>query len=276
LRNEELEVIVEKRTRNLKSSNLELTRSNKDLEQFAYIASHDLQEPLRIVGNFVGLLGRNYKDKLDANAYEYIDFAVDGVQRMSNLIKSLLTYSRVGRKENEYSTANLNDVLELKERDLSQLIKERKVVLEINKMPSIFCDRNQIGMVFYNLINNAIKFNKSECPTVTVSPYLEVPETCWGFKVADNGIGIEPDFQDQIFEIFRRLHSKKDYEGTGIGLSLCKKIIENHGGKIWVESVLGEGTTFFFTINKNLDALIREKKMEEDILSKKQFASTQN
>ena len=143
-------------------------------------------------------------------------------------------------------------------------------------MPTVFCGRDQIAMVFYNLMNNAIKFNKSEHPKVTVAPFYDVPDTCLGFSVVDNGIGIEPQFQEQIFEIFRRLHNKQDYEGTGIGLSLCKKIVERHGGKIWIESVPGEGTTFFFTISKNLEALVRERAMEEDILSKKQFTSTEN
>ncbi len=258
-RNEELEAIVEKRTQKLSESNKELMRSNNDLEQFAYIASHDLKEPLRMIGNFVGLLSRRYKNQLDQNAFEYIDFVEDGVFRMSGLINSLLTYSRVGRKETEFNEVNLGNTIEVKLFDLSALIKDRKVDIQIDPMPFIYCEKNQLGMVFYNLINNAIKFNKSENPVIKITNHQNPPEGFWQFSVSDNGIGIAPEYKDQIFEIFRRLHTKQEYEGTGIGLALCHKIIDRHGGKIWIESSLGEGTTFYLTIAKNLKEVSLER-----------------
>ena len=250
-RNDHLEMEIAKRTQNLQESNEDLQRSNKDLEQFAYIASHDLQEPLRIVGNFIGLLGRQYKQHFDEQAFQYIDYAVDGVSRMSQLITNLLTYSRVGRREIEFQNTNLNQILGEKIHDLSHKINERNVELIIDTMPEIICEQNQIGMVFFNLINNAIKFNKSDTPRVIVT-YEEEGDCFWKFSIKDNGIGIDPKYQDQIFEIFKRLHNKKDYEGTGIGLAFCHKIIHRHGGKIWIESKLGEGATFHFTICKKL------------------------
>ncbi len=251
-RNDHLEIEIAKRTQNLQESNEDLQRSNKDLEQFAYIASHDLQEPLRIVGNFIGLLGRQYKEHLDERAFKYIDFAVDGVTRMSQLITNLLTYSRVGRQEIKFQNTNLNQILREKIHDLSHKIEERNVDLKVDDMPEISCEQNQIGMVFFNLINNAIKFNKSEMPKVIVSCDSKSSDEFWKFSVKDNGIGIDPKYQVQIFEIFKRLHNKTDYEGTGIGLAFCQKIIHRHGGKIWLDSKLGEGATFHFTIHKHL------------------------
>ena len=251
-RNEHLEIEIAKRTQNLQESNKDLQRSNKDLEQFAYIASHDLQEPLRIVGNFINLLERKYEKQLDKQAFKYIDFAKDGVTRMSQLITNLLTYSIVGRKEIEFQHTNLNQILSQKTHDLSHKIQERNVELKVDKMPDIYCEQNQIGMVFFNLINNAIKFNKNKSPLVVISYHEELSDAAWTFSVKDNGIGIEPKYQKQIFEIFKRLHNKQEYEGTGIGLAFCQKIIHRHGGKIWIDSSLGQGTTFYFSIDKYL------------------------
>lgn len=251
-RNEELEKIVEKRTKNLQESNDELMRSNEDLEQFAYIASHDLQEPLRIISNFVGLLGRKYKDQLDERAFEYIHFAEDAAKRMSKLIKSILTYSRVDKKELDLNNADLNLSLEAKIMDLSQKIEERNAKVTFDEIPTIFCEKSQIAMVFYNLINNAIKFNKNDKPTVHIGYSDNGPNGQHLFSVKDNGIGIAPQYQQKIFEIFRRLHSNQEYEGTGIGLALCQKIIVRHGGRIWLTSEEGKGTTFYFTISKQL------------------------
>lgn len=252
VRNEELEKIVQMRTANLSQSNKELKRNNKDLEQFAYVASHDLKEPLRIVGNFVGLLSRKYKNNLDDTANEFIFYIEDGVKRMAALIDSILTYSGVGEKKITLRNGDLNDVLKIKMRDLSQRIKEKNVELKVGQLPVVFCETSQIAMVFYNLINNAIKFNENEKPTVAVTSHDDGPDGYWKFSVTDNGIGIAPEFQDKIFEIFRRLHSKSEYEGTGIGLALCQKIVDRHGGEIWIKSQPGEGATFFFTIDKNL------------------------
>lgn len=244
------ELALQERELNLRESNDNLQRSNNDLEQFAYIASHDLQEPLRVVGNFISLLKRQYKEQLDEVAFQYIDFAVDGVSRMSKQIKSILDFSRISQKEIEFKLTNLNNVIIIKLHDLSQNIKDKNVKVHIDEMPEIICEKNQIAMVFHNLISNAIKFNKKESPLVTISNNTIASSEFWHFSVKDNGIGIAPEYQEKIFEIFRRLHSKKDYEGTGIGLALTQKIIHRHGGKIWVDSVEGEGTTFNFTISK--------------------------
>ena len=246
------EVLAKEHTQKLSEFNKELKRSNKDLEQFAYIASHDLKEPLRIIGNFSGLLARTYKTKLDQNAFEYINFIEDGVKRMSNLINSLLTYSRVGRKETKFRDVDLNKLVAIKLFDLSKVIQEQNAKIITAKLPVIYGEQEQIGMVFYNLINNAIKFNKQAVPTVTIKLEDRTNKDHWQFSVTDNGIGIESKYQQQIFEIFRRLHGKKEYTGTGIGLSVCQKIVFRHEGKIWLTSALGEGTTFYFTISKHL------------------------
>jgi len=248
----ESEHLAQAHTKQLQEFNKELKRSNKDLEQFAYIASHDLKEPLRIIGNFSGLLARSYKTELDEDAFQYINFIEDGVRRMSNLINSLLTYSRVGRKETKFRNIDLNKLVEFKLFDLSKVIEERNAEVIVDTLPTIYGEREQIGMVFYNLINNAIKFNKQAKPIVSIKMEEAASQDCWQFAVADNGIGIDPRYQDQIFEIFRRLHGKKDYEGTGIGLSVCQKIVFRHEGKIWLDSTLGKGTTFHFTISKKL------------------------
>jgi len=250
-RNEELESIVAQRTKSLQSSNAELLRSNNDLEQFAYIASHDLQEPLRTIGSFIGLLGKSYEDQLPEEAKQYIAFANDGVHRMSKLIKSLLTYSKVGREGIEFSNTNLSFLLSQKLIDLSKKIEERNVVIEMDCLPDIHCEPNQLGMVFYNLVNNAIKFNNSTTPTVKIKRHDQAPEGFWKFSVQDNGIGIDEKYQKKIFEIFSRLHGR-EYEGTGIGLALCQKIVLAHGGEIWLESQKGEGTTFFITVSKQM------------------------
>ncbi|MFK7775358.1 MAG: two-component regulator propeller domain-containing protein [Saprospiraceae bacterium] len=245
---------LQEREQNLQESNMNLQRSNKDLEQFAYIASHDLQEPLRVVGSFIGLLRRRYHQHFDEEAFQYIDFAIDGVTRMSQQIKSILDFSRVSQKDIEFKLVNMDNVVFTKLHDLSQNIKEKNVQITANKLPDIVCEKNQIEMVFHNLICNAIKFNKKESPVVIISNNEIASDEFWQFSVEDNGIGIAKEYQSKIFKIFRRLHSKKDYEGTGIGLALSQKIVHRHGGKIWVESIEGEGTTFYFTISKNLKA----------------------
>ena len=251
-RNEHLEIEIAKRTQNLRLSNEELIRSNKDLEQFAYIASHDLQEPLRVVGNFIGLLRKRYEKHFDEEAFQYIDFAVDGVQRMSKQIKSVLLFSKVSQKSNSYQLTDVNEIIKTKLHDLSKNIEEKNVTFKIENMPEIVCEKMQIEMVFFNLIGNAIKFNKSDQPLITISNHTAADNGFWHFSVKDNGIGIEPKYQNQIFEIFRRLHNKRDYEGTGIGLALCQKIIHRHEGEIWIESIKDKGTTFHFTISKKL------------------------
>ena len=248
-KNRELEEKVTERTEKLERSNDELKRSNLDLEQFAYAASHDLQEPLRTITNFVQLLDRRFGEKLGDEGKEYVFFAVDGAKRMSSLIKDLLEYSRVGRKEATKQKTDLTMIFDSKLRDLSQKIKEKNaVVTRVNLPEELHCVPNQISILLYNLINNGLKFNNKPTPTVEVRGMER--ENDWLFTVTDNGIGIAEEYKESIFEIFRRLHAKDEYEGSGIGLAICKKIVMRHEGDIWLESEEGEGTTFFFTIKK--------------------------
>ena len=250
LLNEKLEQQVKVRTVDLQQSNLELRRSNQDLEQFAYIASHDLQEPLRMVGNFVQLLERQYNDKIDEEGKKYIKYIVDGVSRMSKLIQNLLKYSRVGRKEAELRTIKLDRIVEAKLFGLKGRIKDTKAVVDMLDLPKeVYCEPDQIGMVFFNLITNALKFNKTR-PEIEIG--YEDKSDALLFYVKDNGIGIDSRYATKVFEIFKRLHRREDYEGTGIGLALCKKIIARHGGEIWFTSEINKGTIFYFTISKSL------------------------
>lgn len=248
-KNRELEEKVNERTEKLARSNDELKRSNLDLEQFAYAASHDLQEPLRTITNFVQLLDRRFSDKIGEEGKEYVFFAVDGAKRMSSLIKDLLEYSRVGRKEATIQKTDLTMIFDSKLRDLSQRIKEKNAEVKRIGLPEdLFCVPNQISILLYNLINNGLKFNNSSTPEVEVRGMER--DDHWLFTVTDNGIGIPEEYKENIFEIFRRLHAKDEYEGSGIGLAICKKIVMRHEGDIWLESQEGEGTTFFFTIKK--------------------------
>jgi len=244
----------------------ELQRSNQELEQFAYIASHDLQEPLRMVGSFVQLIGRKYSDKIDDSGREYIAFAIDGVNRMSELIKGLLSFSRVGRQNANFEISDLNTIVEKKMLDIRNYTIERKAEVHTNTLPTqVFCDSTQIGAIFYNLIVNAIKFNKKEKPTVDVRLANENQDE-YLFSVKDNGIGISQDYKERVFEVFKRLNSNDEFKGSGIGLALCKRIIDNHQGEIWFESEEGQGTTFFFTISKKLDTnspqIYQQKKLK--------------
>ncbi len=231
----------------------ELQRSNKELEQFAYIASHDLQEPLRMIGSFVQLIDRRYADKLDDAGKEYIAFTVDGVNRMSALIKGLLSFSRLGRQHANFEWCNLNTIVEKKMLDTQKYIKERNAKVTVDRLPeAVFCDATQIGAIFYNLVVNAIKFNRKDNPSVSIKLEEEQVKH-WIFSVKDNGIGIKSEYQQAVFGIFKRLNSSDEFKGSGIGLALCKRIVDNHEGEIWYESEEGEGTTFFFTISKYLN-----------------------
>ncbi len=225
----------------------ELKRSNAELEQFAYIASHDLQEPLRMVTSYLQLLEKRYKNELDKDARDFIHFAVDGSNRMRNLIHSLLEYSRINRvKPFEWIDTNelMDDVLQ----NLQTSIKENNTLIRVNKMPRIYGDYVLINQLFQNLIGNAIKFRSDDPSVITVSG-KELEEE-YLFSVEDNGIGIKKEYSDNIFVIFKRLHSKEKYSGTGMGLAICKKIVERHDGKIWVESMPENGSVFHFTIKK--------------------------
>jgi light-regulated signal transduction histidine kinase (bacteriophytochrome) len=224
----------------------ELARSNADLQQFAYVASHDLQEPLRMVASYTQLLGKRYRGKLDADADDFIAFAVDGAHRMQVLINDLLAYSRVGSRGREFGSTNSESVLEAAQVNLMAAIEEAHAVISHDPLPTIPVDATQLSQVFQNLIGNALKFHGPEPPRIHVSVQQEAGE--WRFSVRDNGIGIEPHDADRIFVIFQRLHAGQEYPGTGIGLAITKKIVERHGGRIWVVSEPGKGSTFTFTI----------------------------
>jgi PAS domain S-box-containing protein len=225
----------------------ELARSNQELEQFAYVASHDLQEPLRMVSNYTQLLGKRYKDQLDADANEFIDFAVDGARRMQDLIRDLLEYARVGTRGKEFKPVPGEKVVGSAVQNLAGAIEEAQAEIVVETMPILTCDATQLAQVFQNLIGNAIKFRRPGAqPVIRVS----TTRVDGGHLIAikDNGIGIEPKYFERIFQMFQRLHGRGEYPGTGIGLALCKKIVERHGGRIKVESEPGQGTTFSFTL----------------------------
>jgi PAS domain S-box-containing protein len=230
----------------LKEKTEELARSNKDLEQFAYVASHDLQEPLRMVTSYVQLLARRYQGKLDSDADEFIGFAVDGAVRMRKLINDLLTYSRVGTQGKDLSPTDSEAVLAQSVNDLKVAIEENGALVTHAPLPMVMADRPQLGQLFQNLIGNAIKFRGNELPHVHISANRN--GNGWTFSVRDNGIGIAAEYSERIFIIFQRLHNRQEYAGTGIGLAICKKIVERHGGHIWVESNVGKGATFYFTL----------------------------
>jgi signal transduction histidine kinase len=224
----------------------ELKRSNTDLEQFAYVASHDLQEPLRMVSGFTGLLKRRYGGKLDADADEYIDFAVSGANRMQSLINDLLSYSRVGREEVAAKAVDTQVALDQALANLQTAIEDRSAMVSCGQLPTVWANHGMLVRLFQNLISNALKFCKAERPIVRIQ--AEARGGDWVFSVADNGIGIDPQYKDRIFLIFQRLHKQSEYPGTGIGLAVCKRIVERNGGRIWLESEPGKGTTFFFTL----------------------------
>jgi signal transduction histidine kinase len=223
----------------------ELRRSNAELEQFAYVASHDLQEPLRMVSGYTQLLSHRYQDKLGPDAAEFIGFAVDGAKRMHGLINDLLVYSRVTHG-NKFAPIDCEAILKHVTSDLEVAISESGAIVAHDALPTVWADSEQLQQLFRNLIGNAIKFRNGEQPHVRVS--CQKKGEAWLFAVQDNGIGIDPQYIDRIFVIFQRLHTREQYPGTGIGLAVCKKIVERHGGKIWVESELGKGATFLFTL----------------------------
>ncbi len=243
---DELELRVKERTKELQLSNTELERSNADLQQFAYVASHDLQEPLRNVASSLQMLEKKYRGKLDAEADQYIHYAVEGAVRMKALVLDLLAYSRVATRRKPPERTDCVQVLDLTSKNLRLTIAETGAVITHDPLPTIYADDTQLLQVFQNLIQNAIKFRKDEPPRVHVSAVKNKNE--WIFSVNDNGIGIEPRHLDRIFVIFQRLHKRSQYEGTGMGLAIVKKVVERHGGRIWVESEPGVGTTFYFTI----------------------------
>ncbi len=265
--NESLEHKVRERTAQLSASNTQLQkeiaerqdaeghlqeltenlkRSNQELEQFAYVASHDLQEPLRAVTSYTQLLSQRYQGKLDAKADKWIAYIVDGATRMQQLINDLLAYSRVGTKGKEFQLTDGNAVVRQTLANLQVAIAEKGAAVTHDPLPAIMADAGQLVQLLQNLVGNAIKFCGSDVPHVHI--YAVQKDADWVFAVRDNGIGISPEYAERIFLIFQRLHSRREYAGTGIGLAICKRIVERHGGRIWVESQLGEGATFYFTI----------------------------
>ena len=230
----------------------EVERSNRDLEQFAYVASHDLQEPLRMVSSYTQLLEKRYRDKLDDDAREFMNYTVDGARRMQRLINDLLEFSRVSTRGKQLEPVDANEVLGTVRANLSAAIEDAGALVTNEELPTLMADPTQLGQLLQNLVGNAIKFSGAESPRVHVAACERNGE--WVFMVKDNGIGIDPEYFVRIFVIFQRLHATADYPGTGIGLAVCKRIVERHRGRIWVESEPGNGATFSFSIPKSIGA----------------------
>ena len=224
----------------------ELARSNRDLEQFAYVASHDLQEPLRMVAAYTQLLAERYQGQLDANADKYIHYAVDGALRMQTLVQDLLAFSRVGRNGRDPRAVNMKGILELVLDNLQTVIRETNAQVDVHPLPEVVVDATQMVQLFQNLIGNALKFRGRDAVRISITG--ERNEREWTFSVTDNGIGIALEHAETVFVIFKRLHTQAEYPGSGIGLAICKKIVEQHGGRIWVESRPGQGASFKFTL----------------------------
>ncbi|HEX2162082.1 MAG TPA: ATP-binding protein, partial [Thermoleophilaceae bacterium] len=224
----------------------DLERSNAELEQFAYVASHDLQEPLRKVASFCQLLEQRYRGQLDDRADQYIDFAVDGAKRMQQLINDLLAFSRVGRTSGDLTPVDLGETVRRALADLDSAVADSGATIEVGELPMVRGDASLLTLVFQNLIGNAIKFRSDAPPEVRIASEREGDD--WVVTCSDNGIGIEPEYAERVFVIFQRLHGKDQYAGTGIGLAMCRKIVEHHGGRIWLDPGAGPGTTFRFTL----------------------------
>jgi len=245
--NADLERRVADRTAELNERAKDLARSNSELQQFAYVASHDLQEPLRMVASFTQLLAKRYSEQLDDDARDFINYAVDGATRMQTLISDLLNYSRVGTQGNPLVPTDSEALFKRVLETLQFSIEESGAVIVSDTLPMVMTDPQQLGQLFQNLLSNAIKFHGEKPPNVRISTERDGNE--WKISVRDCGIGISQEHADRIFIIFQRLHNKTEYPGTGIGLAICKKIVERHGGRIWIEPSPGGGATFCFTIS---------------------------
>ncbi len=235
----------------LRRTAADLERSNKDLEQFAYVASHDLQEPLRMVASYTQLLHRRYKNRLDADADEFIGYVVDGAMKMQELINHLLAHSQLSTRGKEFEPTDCNEILEGTLAALQLKIHESNATVTHDPLPSLMADPTQLSQLFQNLIGNSLKFRGTQPPRIHISAKEDA--TGWLFSVQDNGIGIDPHCTDEIFKMFARPHGPK-YPGGGIGLAICKKIVERHGGSIWVQSREGQGAIFYFTLSRNRTA----------------------
>jgi PAS domain S-box-containing protein len=230
----------------LAAKTVELRRSNEELQKFAYVASHDVREPLRSIGGFCTLLKQNYEERLDDQADRWIGFITEGVRRMEALIDDLLMYSRVESRARPREPTDFNAVVDQVVRSLSSSIEESGAEITHDELPTLSVEPRQAIQLLQNLVSNAIKYRSDQPPRLHISAEFRDHE--WVFSIRDNGIGIRREFQERIFEVFRRLHNKDEYSGTGIGLAICRKIVQRHGGRIWVESRPGAGSTFFFTI----------------------------
>lgn len=246
--NQELQQKVIERTAELNRTLEDLKRSNEELEQFAYVSSHDLQEPLKTIGFYLSQLEKKCNDVLDPEGKEYIHNAIDGSKRMSRLINDLLQYARLEKNSEPFKKVDTGKVLKNVLKNMTEYIQVNKANIKFNDLPDTYGDHIQLGSLFQNLISNAIKFHNGRIPDVHISS-IETDKN-WQFSIKDNGIGIEPGHFDSIFSLFQRVKNEEDYDGSGIGLSVCKKIVERHGGKIWVESNINEGSIFFFTLSK--------------------------
>ena len=227
----------------------ELARSNRDLEQFAYVASHDLQEPLRMVAAYTQLLAERYHAKLDADADKYIHYAVDGALRMQTLVRDLLAFARVGQNGRDLRTVDMNEIVNVVLSNLQAVSQMANARVEYQELPKVIADATQMVQLLQNLVGNAIKFCGAQPPRISITAHAN--EYAWVFSVADNGIGIAPEHAETVFVIFKRLHTHDEYPGSGIGLGICKKIVEQHGGRIWLEPQSGPGSTFKFTLPVN-------------------------
>jgi len=231
----------------------QLSRSNAELEQFAYVASHDLQEPLRMIASYTQLILRRYGDRFDGDAREFMDFIVDGATRMKQLIEDLLAYSRVGTHGKAFRPTDSGAAVQKALANLRAAIESSNGTVTCDPLPTINADEFQLVQLFQNLIGNALKFKGAETPHVHIS--VNEQADTWTFGVKDNGIGIDGEYFDRIFMVFQRLHSRTDYPGTGIGLAICKKVVDRHGGRLWIESGVGSGSTFWFTVPKKVEAV---------------------
>ena len=244
--NDNLEMKVKERTIELEEVINALQHSNEELEQFAHVTSHDLREPLRMITSFLQLLERRYSDQLDDDAHEFIEFAVDGAKRLDHMINDLLEYSQVKSIVREYVLVDTEKVLDHTLLNLKVRIDENNAIITHDPLPKIIGDKEMLIQLFQNLINNSIKYRSDKSPKIHISAIEE--GNVYRFSIKDNGIGISPDYLERIFTIFQRLHTHKEYEGTGIGLSIAQKIVHQLGGQIWAESEIGNGSTFYFTI----------------------------
>ncbi len=245
----QLQAMLLQKQEEIERANEKLTQANEELKQFAYVASHDLKEPLRMIGSYTQIINKKLASELDENTQTYFYYVTDGVERMNNLLDGLLKYATVGRGIQDLKVVDLNDTIVICQANLRLLIEETKTKLEVDELPSILGISSLLSQLFQNLISNAIKFrNKDTIPEITIR--CEVKEKEYLISIKDNGIGIKDEYKERIFVIFQRLHARTDYEGTGIGLAICHKIMQRMGGKIWVESEYGKGSTFFFTFPK--------------------------